>query len=330
MTSVKDVAQLAGVSLMTVSRALNNPEKLSAETLQRVRRAIDELQFVPSLSARRMRGDNLQARTIGVFALDTATTPFAVELLLSIEQTAQQAGWNVFILNLLNNPPTDQDIDLMLSHRPDGLIFSAMGLRQVSIPERLKSKPLVLANCLEDDGRLVSYVPDDESGQHRAVHHALSLGYRRPLCINLPKRSVAWGLRQAGLQRACQAFGLPPEALLQYDLSDHDAYGETAAILDRHIRDGRPEFDILICGNDRIAFCAYQLLLGRGLKIPGDVAVLGYDNMIGIAELFIPPLTTVQLPYYEIGRQAARHLIEALEVTGTQPVDCPLVIRASL
>ncbi|RMO37061.1 LacI family DNA-binding transcriptional regulator, partial [Pseudomonas savastanoi] len=106
MTSVKDVARLAGVSLMTVSRALNNPEKLSPETYQRVRSAIDELQFVPSLSARRIRGDNFQTRTIGVFALDTATTPFAVELLLSIEQTAQQAGWNVFILNLLSNPPT--------------------------------------------------------------------------------------------------------------------------------------------------------------------------------------------------------------------------------
>lgn len=330
MTSVKDVAQLAGVSLMTVSRALNTPEKLSPETLQRVRRAIDELQFVPSLSARRMRGDNLQARTIGVFALDTATTPFAVELLLSIEQTAQQAGWNVFILNLLSNPPTDQNIDLMLSHRPDGLIFSAMGLRQMSIPERLKSKPLVLANCLADDSHLVSYVPDDEAGQHRAMQHALSQGYRRPLCINLPRKSLAWGLRQRGLQRACQAVGLAPEALLQYDLSDHDAYGETAAILDRHIVDGRPQFDILVCGNDRIAFCAYQLLLGRGLKIPDDVAVLGYDNMIGIAELFIPPLTTVQLPYYEIGRQAARHLIENLEVTGAQPVDCPLVVRASL
>src|SRR3989344_1053520 len=329
MTSVKDVAQLAGVSLMTVSRALNNPEKLSPETYQRVRRAIYELQFVPSLSARRIRGDNLQTRTIGVFALDTATTPFAVELLLSIEQTAQQAGWNVFILNLLSNPPTDQNIDLMLSHRPDGLIFSAMGLRQVCIPERLKSTRLVLANCLAHDSRLVSYVPDDEMGQYRAVHHALSQGYRRPLLINLPKQSLAWGLRQTGLQRACQAFGLLPEALLQYDLSDHDAYGETATILDRHIIEGRPQFDILICGNDRIAFCAYQVLLGRGLKIPDDVAVLGYDNMIGIAELFIPPLTTVQLPYYEIGRRAARHLIDAVEVSGAQSVDCPLVARAS-
>jgi DNA-binding LacI/PurR family transcriptional regulator len=210
------------------------------------------------------------------------------------------------------------------------LIFSAMGFRQVSIPERLKSKPLVLANCLADDSSLVSYVPDDETGQYRAVHHALSLGYKRPLCINLPKQSLAWGLRQKGLQRACQAFGLAPDTLLQYDLSDHDAYSETAAILDRHVIDGRPQFDILICGNDRIAFCAYQLLLGRGLKIPDDVAVLGYDNMIGIAELFIPPLTTVQLPYYEIGRQAARHLIETLELSGTQRVDCPLVVRTSL
>ncbi len=330
MTSVKDVAKLAGVSLMTVSRALNDPGKLSPETYQRVRNAIDELQFVPSLSARRIRGDNLQTRTIGVFALDTATTPFAVELLLSIEQTAQQAGWNVFILNLLSNPPTDQNIDLMLSHRPDGLIFSAMGLRKVSIPQRLKSKPLVLANCVADDSSLVSYVPDDETGQYRALHHAFSKGYRRPLFINLPKQSLAWEIRQAGMQRACEAFGLAGDELLQYNLSEHDAYWETAAILARHMVDGRPQFDILICGNDRIAFCAYQLLLGQGLKIPGDVAVLGYDNMIGIAELFIPALTTVQLPYYEIGRNAARHLIESLEVSGSQPVDCPLVVRESL
>jgi len=145
---------------------------------------------VPSLSARRIRGDNLQTRTIGVFALDTATTPFAVELLLSIEQTAQQAGWNVFILNLLSNPPTDQNIDLMLSHRPDGLIFSAMGLRQVCIPERLKSTRLVLANCLADDSRLVSYVPDVKWGSIEPYITPLSQGYRRPLLINLPNR--AW------------------------------------------------------------------------------------------------------------------------------------------
>lgn len=200
MTSVKDVAKLAGVSLMTVSRALNDPGKLSPETYQRVRNAIDELQFVPSLSARRIRGDNLQTRTIGVFATDTATTPFAVELLLSIEQTAQQAGWNVFILNMLSNPPTDQNIDLMLSHRPDGLIFSAMGLRKVSIPQRLKSKPLVLANCVADDSSLVSYVPDDETGQYRALHHAFSKGYRRPLFINLPKQSP---LGKFGKQVCC-------------------------------------------------------------------------------------------------------------------------------
>lgn len=330
MTSVKDVARLAGVSLMTVSRALNNPEKLSPETYQRVRSAIDELQFVPSMSARKIRGDNLQSRTIGVFALDTATTPFAVELLLSIEQTAQQAGWNVFVLNLLSDPPSEQSVDLMLSHRPDGLIFTAMGLRRVSIPERLKSKPLILANCLAEDSNLVSYVPDDEAGQYRAVQHALSQGYRRPLCINLPSQSLAWELRQNGMRRAFDEFGLEPGDVLQYDLSAHDAYGETATILDRHIVDGRAQFDVLICGNDRIAFCAYQVLLARGLKIPGDVAVLGYDNMIGIAELFIPPLTTVQLPYYEIGQRAARHLIDTLEVSGTQRVDCPLVTRASL
>jgi DNA-binding LacI/PurR family transcriptional regulator len=331
MASVKDVARLAGVSFMTVSRALNTPEKLNQETLAKVRQAVEALGYVPSLSARKIRGGHSSGKTIGVFALDTATTPFAVEMLLSMERTARENGWNVFILNVFEAPPSQQAIDLMLSHQPDGIIFSAMQLRTVEIPPVLRSLPLVLSNCMSSEPGVACYVPDDADGQYQAVRQVLKRGYRHPLCINLPQASLAWEPRQLGLRRALTEAGMSADDVPQYNLSTDDAYQETIGVLENQLRGlkGRPAFDLLICGNDRIALVAYQFLLSRGLRIPAEVAVLGYDNMIGVAELFYPPLSTVQLPYYEMGRRAAQYVIEGRNETTIHRVECPLVERES-
>ena len=332
MASVKDVARLAGVSLMTVSRAINTPQKLNAETLATVRQAIETLGYVPSESARKMRGGLSSSKTIGVFALDTATTPFAVDMLLALERTARENGWSVFIVNVFETPPNQQTIDLMLSHRPDGIVFSAMQLRELDIPAVLRDYPLVLSNCLSSSPDVACYVPDDEDGQYQGVRLALQRGYRRPLCINLPRHSMAWQLRQQGLARALEEAGLALDSIQQYDLSADDGYEEVISELSRQLAESPsvPGFDLLICGNDRIALIAYQFLLGQGLKIPADIAVLGFDNMVGVAELFYPPLTTVQLPYYAMGQRAALHLIESKDEPFTHRVGCPLVERMSL
>ncbi len=331
MASVKDVARLAGVSLMTVSRALNTPGKLNQETLAKVLQAVETLGYVPSLSARKTRGGHSSGKTIGIFALDTATMPFAVDMLLSMERTAREHGWNVFILNVFETPPDQQAIELMLSHQPDGIIFSAMQLRRVEIPRVLRSVPLVLGNCVSTDPGIACYISDDEDGQYQAVRQALRQGYRRPLCINLPQSSMAWGLRQSGLARALGEAGIDAAQVPQYDLSDDDGYQETMVVLEQQLREdqGQAPFDLLICGNDRIALVAYQYLLSRGLRIPQDVAVLGFDNMVGVAELFYPPLSTVQLPYYDMGRRAVLHLIEGLDDCAVHKVACPLVERDS-
>lgn len=316
---------------MTVSRALNTPEKVNQETLAKVLQAVETLGYVPSLSARKIRGGSSGGKTIGVFALDTATTPFAVEMLLSMERTARENGWNLFIVNVFEVPPNQQTIDLMLSHQPDGIIFSAMQLRTVEIPPVLRSLPLVLSNCMSLEPGVACYVPDDADGQYQAVRYALKRDYRSPLCINLPQSSLAWEQRQLGLARAFAEAGIAVADVPQYNLSRDDAYQETIAVLESRLGElqGRPAFDLLVCGNDRIALLAYQYLLSRGLRIPDQVAVLGYDNMIGVAELFYPPLSTVQLPYYEMGRRAAQYLIERREQPAIHRVACPLVERES-
>ncbi|EPB9885546.1 LacI family DNA-binding transcriptional regulator [Yersinia enterocolitica] len=331
MASLKEVANLASVSLMTVSRAINNPDQLRPETYQRVMQAIETLNYVPDFSARKMRGNTTKTSTLAVLAWDTATTPFSVEILLSIELTAREFGWNSFLVNLTSHEDSERAVNQLLAQRPDGIIFTSMGLRQVTIPERLRDKNIVLANCVSENHSIPSYIPDDFDGQYQAMKVLLRRGYQRPLCIYLPECTLAGKARRAGAEKAWQEFALPVEQLRQCHLAWGDEhYQDVIPLLDRYCPEGKPDFDVLICGNDRIAFLAYQVLLAKGITIPQQVAVVGYDNMVGIGELFLPPLTTVQLPHYDIGREAALHLIEGRESRSTHRLPCPLLERASI
>ncbi|HEF8774147.1 LacI family DNA-binding transcriptional regulator [Providencia manganoxydans] len=331
MASLKDVARLANVSLMTVSRAINNPELLKPETLKQVQEAIRNLNYVPDFSARKIRGKGSKVSTVGVLALDTATTPYSVEIILSIEQTARQFGWSSFVVNITSNEDNERAVRQLLSQRPDGIIYTTMGLREVSIPEGLHKNHLVLANCIDVQKRLPAYIPDDYNGQYNAMRKLIEKGYRKPLCLYIPKETLAGNIRRKAVESAWCDAGFATEVLQQYHLAMGDEhYLDVVGLINNHCKNGQPDFDVVVCGNDRIAFLAYQVLLGKGIHIPKDVAVLGYDNMIGVGELFYPPLTTVVLPHYQLGEQAALHIIEQRKNNGTQYVACDLLERSSI
>ncbi len=331
MASLKDVARLASVSLMTVSRAINNPELLKPDTLKQVQRAIEELNYVPDFSARKIRGQGTKVSSIGVLGIDTATTPFSVEMILSIERTARQFGWSSFVVNLTEQEGYDQAIWQLLAQRPDGIIYTTMGLREITVHEKLRDKNVVLANCLAKDQTFPTYIPDDYHGQYFAIKHVIEKGYRHPLCFYLPEDTVAGPIRRKAVEDAWQDAGLPLSSLRQYTMLFGDEhYRDVIGLLQQHCRQQKADFDILICGNDRIAFLAYQVLLSMGLRIPEQVAVLGYDNMIGTGELFYPPLTTVQLPHYDLGKEATLHIIQECNHNKTVQVPCQLIERESL
>lgn len=331
MASLKDVAKLANVSLMTVSRALNSPERLKPDTLACVQAAISELNYVPDLSAKKVRGARATPNTVGVLALDTVTTPFSVEITLSIEETARAHGWNSFVVNMFSDDSPETMVDLLLSHRPSGIIYTTMGLRQVPVPPKLLSLPCVLANCESLHEPVASYIPDDEQGQYEGVKALLQAGYRRPLCLHLPAQHLATIRRRKGLSRACREAGIDPDTLLHryMDFGD-EHYRDIPAMMAAHMPQGKPTFDSVVCGNDRVAFMVYQILLAQGLRIPQDVGVLGYDNMVGIGDLFLPPLSTVQLPHYEIGRLSALHIINGDRHRETVRVESPWLQRESM
>lgn len=333
MTTLKDVATLANVSLMTVSRAINNPDKLKKETYDKVKQAIDELNYVPDLSALKIRGDHKVPQLIGVLALETATTPFSVELLQAIEKTALSHQCNTLIVNLFDINDAEQAINTLLSYRPVGIIFTTMGFRKINIPLKLRSQKLVLANCFTDDLAVASYIPNDYQGQYRAIVSVIQKGYRKPLCIYLSKETLAGNIRRQALEQAWKYHQLPLKNITSFHLNleqGDEHYLDTIEIIQRYFKNNTPDFDIIICGNDRIALLVYQVLLGLGYQIPQQIAILGYDNMVGIGELFYPPLTTVQLPHYQIGEQAALHIINNNPAKQTYHIDCPLLLRQSI
>jgi len=333
MASLKDVAKLAQVSLMTVSRAINSPDKLNKDTYIKVKQAIDELNYVPDVSALKIRGDRKVPQLIGVLALDTATTPFSVELLQAIEKTAQAHLFNTLIVNLFDDQDAERAINTLLSYRPAGIIFTSMGFRQITIPVKLHSQPLVLANCISDDLPVASYIPDDYQGQYHAMTHVIAQGYKKPLCLYLSSNTLAGKIRRSAVEQAWQDNNLPLSDLTSFHLNlelGDEHYLDTIVMINRYFKDCEPNFDVIICGNDRIALLVYQVLLGLGYKIPQQVAVLGYDNMVGIGELFYPPLTTVQLPHYQIGEQAALHIINQIKDRQQHKIDCPLLVRQSV
>lgn len=330
MASLKDVAKLAGVSLMTVSRALNEPNLLKPATYKKVMEVVEQLGYVSDMSARKIRGAKSTLNTIGVLALDTMTTPFSVEITLSIEETARAHGWNSFVVNMFSNDRPEDIVDLLLAHRPDGIIYTTMGLRQVPVPKKLQSMPCVLANCESLSGAMPSYIPDDEEGQYLGVKALLQAGYRKLLCIHLPTSIVATARRRAGLERACRETGVHPDQLIHHYLpAGEQHYIDTADLVIRYLDNNQPWFDAVVCGNDRVAFVVYQVLLSRGLRIPEDIGVLGYDNMVGTGELFLPPLSTVQLPHYEIGRLSALHIINDVHHHDTVKIISPYLSRHS-
>ncbi|WP_139244126.1 LacI family DNA-binding transcriptional regulator, partial [Escherichia coli] len=121
MASLKDVARLAGVSMMTVSRVMHNAESVRPATRDRVLQAIQTLNYVPDLSARKMRAQGRKPSTLAVLAQDTATTPFSVDILLAIEQTASEFGWNSFLINICSEDDADRPARQLLAHPPDGI-----------------------------------------------------------------------------------------------------------------------------------------------------------------------------------------------------------------
>lgn len=323
---------------MTVSRVINRPELVAKPTRERVQAAIRDLDYMVNELAR--PPGKSRRPVIGILALNLATTPYSVTITFAVEQVAREHGWQTYLVNTFSNDPPANVLDSLLSLRPEGVVFATMGHRTVNVHERLIRVGVVLANCQTSQKGVACYVPDDEEGQYQGVCKLLEKGYRRPLCIHLPEGGAAASLRRNGIRRAFKEFKVAEKDQAHVVLTNKPDFLETVQFRNeadflqtvpflREALTKHPRPDCVICGNDRVALVAYQYLLSRGFCIPKDIGILGFDDMVGIGGLFLPPLSTIRLPHDDIGRAAALHIILGRKKSSIYRMPCPFIGRAS-
>lgn len=335
-TTIEDIARLAEVGRGTVSRVLNNHPAVSDDTRARVLAVIEQLNYSPNFSARHMRTEN--SNLVGFVTDEVITTPYAVDMIRGAQEALWQQGKMMLVVSAgYDSETTRSSIETLLERRVEGIVYAAMFHRGVELPAQLTRVPVVLANCFATDHSLPSVVPDEFKGGYNATYALLERGHRRIGFINLgnpwdgrlPPLAAAEG-RLEGYRHALAERDIAYDpALVQYtDQSPGHNYDLTRALL--QLPDPPTAF---FCGNDRTAMGCYSALSSLGLRIPRDVAVVGFDNLAVVAETMYPGLTTVQLPHYEMGKWAVEYLM-SLQDQPVSPVqhrlDCPLVLRESI
>jgi LacI family transcriptional regulator len=333
--TIQDIAQLAGVGPGTVSRVLNDHPNVSEKTRAKVLSVIERLDYRPSYSARHMRTQ--RSHLIGFISDEVATTPYAGQIILGAQEAAWKDEHILLIVNVGRDAAMlDPVLETFFEREVEGIIFAAMYHRVVELPEKITEVPVVLANCYSANLPLPSVVPDEFGGGFTATQALLQRGHRRIGFINVntlhPGIPASVG-RWQGYKAALEAAGIAyDESLVRYGYGDVDhGYQYARELL---TQDDPPT--ALFCGNDRTAMGAYNTLNELRLRVRDDVAIIGFDNQELIAKALRPPLTTIELPHYEIGRSATHLLLEQVirgvpsESHQRTIVPCPLIRRDSI
>ncbi|MDB5853225.1 MAG: LacI family transcriptional regulator [Herminiimonas sp.] len=328
-TTIRHVAEHAGVNPSTVSRALNPATRhlVGNVVVERVIASAAKLGYRPNNAAAALRGGRSQL--IGVLLPDL-TNPVFPPIVRGLEDALTEAGYAVLIAHC-GSSVEDQDrlIDRMLGSMVDGLVI-ATASRQDSLVQRCLAEgmPAVLVNRGEDDRHVPEVVNDDFLSMRLAVDHLVGLGHTRIAHLAGPTRLTTGAARAEGFMLAMRNHGLKDTPVVACDDYSRDA-GATAcaALLER-----RPETTAVVAANDLIALGCYDVLAAHGLQCPRDLSVVGHNDM-PLVDMLAPPLTSLRIQHREMGRQAARLLLTHLNNPDTTPVRITLspllVVRGS-
>lgn len=325
-----DVAKLSGVSQTTVSMVLNDRPntRLSEETAERVRAAAAQLNYRPNPSARGLRVG--KTATVGFISDEVTVTRFASAMIRGLLDVAEQREHTVLISESGRRPARiAAALDAMLDRRPDGIVFGLMGAKQIEVPKVPSDIPVVLLNSTSTEGH-PSVLPDEYQAGREAARVLLDQGHRRIALIGRsaellkPEVSVTVGARYAGIDDALAEAGVDLVAEIEGMVWEPDLGFEGV----HQLLDEGASFTGLICLNDRLAFGAYQALQERGLKVPHDVSVVSFDDE-DLASYLRPKLTTMRIPYLEMGRRAME-LVLGDERPAQSLIPMPLQNRESV
>lgn len=302
---IKDVASRAGVSVGTVSNVLNHPDRVSEATAERVRAAMAEIGYVRNEAARALRAGS--SNVIGLTVLDAAN-PFFMDVATGVEEVADRHRRTVALVNSGDDPQRERrHLAALLELRVQGLLMSP-----VDVSPRMVRRfndlgiPVVFVDRHPDLVDACAVVVDDVAGGRMAGRHLVDIGRRRIGYVAGPMEITQVQDRLTGLE---EGIGNRAEVVVINATALALEAGATASttLLDDH-----PDLDAIFAANDLLALGTLRTLIGRGVRVPEEVAVVGYDD-IDFAGGAAIPLTSVRQPRAELGRAAAQLLFQELE-----------------
>lgn len=301
------VAEAAGVSPSTVSRILTGNARVSDDKRKAVEDAIAQLNYQPNVLARGLA----QGRTlsIGVLTQDI-NSPFYGQAHRGIED--ELVGTGIVPLFVSGHWKVDDEAERMthlLGRRVDGVIVLTGRLTDEQIREYAKRVPIVVTGRTMKGSNIASMRVDDFKGAYRATQHLLELGHRRIAHIAGPQDHADSVERLKGYRRALEDGGLHFDAKLVAYADFHEPSGALAI---NQLLDARQSFSAVFASNDQTAYGARLALYQRGIQVPEDVSLIGFDDLPG-SRYVIPPLSTIHQPVYELGQAAARVLLKLIE-----------------
>nr|WP_321979725.1 LacI family DNA-binding transcriptional regulator [uncultured Cohaesibacter sp.] len=319
---IKDIALKAGVSPTTVSRALSGTGLVAEPTLSHIRAIAETLHYRPNISARNLRTQ--KTMSILVVVRDIGN-PFYLDIFKGAERVAHDAGYSLLMANTEDDPKREADYFNMLSDgHADGMILMTGKMPlDCDLPHDISQKVVVALEMI-DNVDLTHVVIDNEYASIEAIDHLVSLGHKKIAYIAGPIPEGMSVRRLAGFRHAMMADGLKlPEAYIQQGNFSYQS-GERAA--DRLLDLPDPPTAIYTA-NDEMAFGAIRAAKKRGLSVPEDLSIFGFDDTY-LAEAFVPALTTVRQPCLEIGSRAMTRLLAHL--SGDNPDTDSIVVPTEI
>lgn len=330
MVRLKDIAERAGVSVMTVSKALRDKPDLAASTKARIRSLADQMGYVPDASASGLR--NRKTRLLGL-VIPAPTDPVYSRVMLALEGHAHELGYDLLLAHSLGKSEReDAVIRRLMARRVDGLFVAPVYRMAKSAPIfddlRKQSIPVVLLGHRAPfcEG-FVNVETDDIAASEAVTRHLLELGHRRIAFFAGPMNSPWAQERLEGYRRAHREAGIDVDDRLVFNAGSTVEEGASAAL---QFMQENPDATALQASNDLVAIGAADALLNQGLRIPQDLSVAGFGNVL-VSEFFRVPLTTVRQPKLRLGAVAMELMQRLLagEPAKSARLPAELTIRAS-
>lgn len=335
--TIRDVAREAGVSIQTVSNVLNSRHGVAPDTRGRVRDAIQRLGYRPSDAARSLRSG--QSRTVGLLIGDVSN-PYYAELCRGAEDAARSRGYSIIFGSTEGQLDRISQLARVFQERRVAGIVSSAGIAEPKSEQFFQQlstqTPLVQLGRPLPSSNLPQVIVDDLRGGYVAASHIISLGRRRVALITGPLRTRPGQLRLEGYRSALRDWDLPELAdlVVEGDFTYNSGFEAATRLLALS-----PAIDGIVAGNDLTAIGAIACLTRAGRRIPDDVAVIGYDDA-EIGRLYVPPISTIAQPKYQLGFRGVSLLVDRVESIARDPegrapesvveqLDCELVARCS-